>query len=266
MALVPFPGTPAPYDGDPDDESSGADKMSFLEHLDELRKRLIVSVSALGIGFVVCWAYVERLLDFIFTPLTETIKGGKFQYIEPGEGFMLRMKLAALAGLFLALPVILWQIWRFVAPGLYSNEKRLAIPFVFLSTVFFTLGAAFSHYVAFPWTMQFFASFERPDMVFVPAIKPVFAMYVKMMLAMGVVFEMPTAVYFLARVGLVSAKFLIKQFKYAVLIIFIAAAILTPGTDLVSQALMAGPMIVLYIVSIGIAWLFAKKKPVDPDA
>ncbi len=248
----------------PGDTAAGA--MPFLEHLDELRKRLIVSVSALGIGFVVSWVYVERLLDFIFIPLTETIKGGKFQYFEPGEAFMLRMKLAALAGLFLALPVILWQIWRFVAPGLYSNEKRLAIPFVFLSTVFFSLGAAFSHYVAFPWTMQFFASFERPDTVFFPAIKPVFAMYVKMMLAMGVVFEMPTAVYFLARIGLVTAGFLIKQFKYALLIIFIAAAILTPGTDIVSQALMAGPMIVLYLISIGIAWLFAKKKPADSEA
>jgi sec-independent protein translocase protein TatC len=267
MALVPFPGTPAPYNGDPDDdESSGADKMSFLEHLDELRKRLIVSVSALGIGFVVSWAYVERLVDFIFVPLRATIKGGKFQYIEPGEGFMMRMKLAALAGLFLALPIILWQIWRFVAPGLYSNEKRLAIPFVFLSTVFFTVGAAFSHYVAFPWTMLFFASYESDYMVFVPTISPVFAMYVKMMLAMGLVFEMPTAVYFLARIGLVSAGFLIRQFKYALLIIVIAAAILTPGTDVVSQALMAGPMIVLYLISIGIAWLFAKKKPADSDA
>ena len=132
--------------------------------------------------------------------------------------------------------------------------------------MFFTLGAAFSHYVAFPWTMQFFASFERPDTVFFPAIKPVFAMYVKMMLAMGLVFEMPTAVFFLARIGLVTAGFLIKQFKYALLIIFIAAAILTPGTDIVSQALMAGPMIVLYLISIGIAWVFAKKKPADTEA
>ena len=267
MALVPFPGTPAPYDGDHDDEeSSGADKMSFLEHLDELRKRLIVSVSSLGIGFVVSFVFIDRLVDFIFGPLQATIKGGKFQYTEPGEFFMLQMKLAALAGLFLALPIILWQIWRFVAPGLYSNEKRLAIPFVFLSTVFFTLGAAFSHYVAFPWTMQFFASFERPEIVFIPRIAPVFGMYVKMLLAMGLVFEMPTAVYFLARVGLVTAGFLIKQFKYALLIIFVAAAILTPGTDVVSQALMAGPMIVLYLISIGIAWLFARKKPADSDA
>jgi sec-independent protein translocase protein TatC len=255
MALVPFPGTPAPYDGDPDDdESSGADKMSFLEHLDELRKRLIVCVSALAVGFMVCWAYVERLVDFIFVPLRATIKGGKFQYIEPGEGFMMRMKLAALAGLFLALPIILWQIWRFVAPGLYSNEKRFAIPFVVLSTVFFTLGAAFSHYIAFPWTM-----------LFIPTISPVFGMYVKMMLAMGLVFEMPTAVFFLARIGLVTAGFLLRQFKYAILVIFIAAAILTPGTDVVSQAMMAGPMIVLYLISIVIAWLVGKKK-VEADA
>jgi sec-independent protein translocase protein TatC len=262
MALLPFPGTPAPDDGDPEDDSS-ADKMSFLEHLDELRKRLIVCVSSLGVGFVVSWIFVERLLDFIYTPLTATIKGGTFQYTEPAEGFMLRMKLAALAGLFLSLPVILWQIWRFVAPGLYANEKRLAIPFVFLSTSFFTMGAAFSHYVAFPWTMSFFASFERPDMVFVPRIAPVFAMYVKMLLAMGAVFEMPTAVYFLARVGLVTAGWLLKNFKYAVLVIFIFAAIFTPGTDLVSQLMMAGPMIVLYLVSIVIAWLVAKKPAAD---
>ena len=112
MALVPFPGTPAPYDGDgdPDDEPAGADKMSFLEHLDELRKRLIVAVSALAVGFLLSWAYVEKLVDFIFKPLSATIKGGKFQYIEPGEGFMMRMKLAALAGLFLALPVILLSL------------------------------------------------------------------------------------------------------------------------------------------------------------
>jgi sec-independent protein translocase protein TatC len=263
MALVKFPGLPAPDDDrDPDDDNA-ADKMSFLEHLDELRKRLIVCVSSLGVGFVISWGFIDRLVDFIFVPLHGTIKGGKFQYTEPGEFFMLQMKLAALAGLFLALPIILWQIWRFVAPGLYSNEKRFAIPFVVLSTTFFTLGAAFSHYIAFPWTMQFFASFERPDVVFIPRVSPVFAMYVKMALAMGLVFEMPTAVYFLARIGVVTAGFLLRQFKYAVLVIFIVAAILTPGTDVVSQAMMAGPMIVLYVLSIGIAWAVGKKKPAE---
>ena len=154
--------------------------------------------------------------------------------------------------------------------GLIIQRGRLrpmdiVVPFVFLSTVFFTLGAAFSHYIAFPWTMQFFASYESDYMLFIPTISPVFAMYVKMMLAMGLVFEMPTAVFFLARIGLVTAGFLLRQFKYAILIIFIAAAILTPGTDVVSQAMMAGPMIVLYILSILIAWAVGKKKP-EPDA
>jgi sec-independent protein translocase protein TatC len=276
MALVPFPSnSPAHRDPDEDEpldsdeELDGAGgKMSFLEHLDELRKRLIVSVYALIGGCVISFIFVQRLQAFIYEPLYRLMPGGQpLIYTAPMEGFMNMMKVGALGGLFLALPVVVFQLWLFIAPGLYSNEKRFAIPFVFLSTVFFTLGAAFSHYVAFPWTMQFFASFERPDMMFLPAIKPVFAMYVKMMLAMGLVFEMPTAVYFLARVGLVTAGFLLRQFKYAVLVIFVAAAILTPGTDVVSQALMAGPMIVLYIISIGIAWMFAKKKaPVDPDA
>jgi sec-independent protein translocase protein TatC len=258
---------PAPYDGAPDpDDQPGGGAMPFLEHLDELRSRLLVSVAALGVGFVTSWIFVERLLDFIFVPLTATIKGGKFQYFEPGEAFMLRMKLAALAGLFLALPVILWQAWRFVAPGLYRDEKRLAIPFVLMSTVFFTLGAAFSHYVAFPWTMQFFASFERPDTVFFPAIAPVFAMYVKMMLAMGLVFEMPTAVFFLARLGLVTAGFLVRHFKYAVLLIFVVAAIATPGQDFASQFMMAGPMLVLYLLSIAIAWLVGRRPSRSTEA
>jgi sec-independent protein translocase protein TatC len=258
---------PAPYDGSPDpDDRPGAGAMPFLEHLDELRKRLLVSVAALGVGFVVCWVFVERLLDFIFVPLTATIAGGKFQYTEPAEAFMLRMKLAALAGLFLALPVILWQVWRFVAPGLYRDEKRLAIPFVLLSTVLFTLGAAFSHYVAFPWTMQFFASFERPDIVFIPRIAPVFETYVKMLLGMGLAFQLPTVVFFLARLGLVTAGFLVRHFKYGVLLIFVVAAIATPGQDFTSQFMMAGPMLVLYVLSIAIAWVVGRRRRRAIDA
>ena len=267
MALAALPKRPASDDDDDrDDESGGADKMSFLEHLDELRKRLIKSVAALGVGFVIALFYINQLLDFIFKPLVSSIKGGKFQYFEPGEFFMMQMKLAALAGLFIALPVILWQIWRFVAPGLYSNEKKLAIPFVFLSTVFFTLGAAFSHFIAFPWTMAFFASFEREEIVFFPAIAPVFAMYVKMLLAMGLVFQMPTVVFCLARFGLVTAGFLVRHFKYAVLLIFIVAAVATPGQDLVSQIMTAGPMLVLYLISIAIAWLVGRRRSPSTEA
>jgi sec-independent protein translocase protein TatC len=262
MALVSFPGTPSPYDRDEDEDpdDDGAGKMSFLEHLDELRQRIIIALGAVLFGFLGAWFFVEQLLDFVYGPLRQYQRDGAFIFTEPMEGFMLRMKLAALVGILVAMPVVMYQVWKFVAPGLYANEKKFVIPFVVLSTVFFTSGAAFAHYVAFPWAMQFFASFEREDMHFLPRIAPVFSMYVKTVLAMGLVFELPTVVFFLAKVGIATPGWLLRNFKYAVLIIVIAAAILTPGTDPVSQMMMAGPMIVLYVLSIGIAWLVGKKR------
>jgi sec-independent protein translocase protein TatC len=264
MALVSFPGAEPPYDPDPDadpeeaEDSSG--KMSFLEHLDELRQRIIKSLLALVAGFCIAYYFVNQLEDFVYQPLKVLFKTGKFQYTEPTEAFMLSMKIAALVGLLGAMPVILYQLWRFVAPGLYANEKKFVIPFVFLSTVFFTAGAAFAHYIAFPWAVVFFASFETTDMVFIPRIAPIFSMYVKTILAMGIVFEMPTLVFFLAKVGVATPRWLIRNFKYAVLVIFIVAAVFTPGTDPVSQLMMAGPMLVLYLLSIGIAWVVAPKR------
>jgi sec-independent protein translocase protein TatC len=262
MALLSFPGTKPPYDPDDEDldQEGASGKMSFLEHLDELRQRIIKSLLALVVGFVVALYYIQPLLDFVYKPLTALFQTGKFQYTEPTEAFMLTMKLAALVGLLGAMPVILYQVWRFVAPGLYANEKKFVVPFVMLSTIFFTLGAAFAHYIAFPWAVKFFASYETPDMTFIPRIGPVFSMYVKTILAMGIVFEMPTAVFFLAKVGVATPRWLIRNFKYAVLVIFIIAAVLTPGTDPVSQLMMAGPMLALYLLSIAIAWMVAPKR------
>jgi sec-independent protein translocase protein TatC len=223
MALVPFPSassSPARRDPDedepPDDDLDGAGgKMSFLEHLDELRNRLIVCVYALIGGCAVSFFFVDRLETFIMLPMAE-IMGGKL--------------------------------------------ISFAIPFVLLGTFFFVAGAAFSHYVAFPYSWEFFKSFESNFMEFKPDVSYAFSLWVKMLLAFGVIFQMPTIVFFLARMGLVTAGFLIKHTKYAVLIIFILGAVLSPGTDVVSQAMMAGPMLVLYALSIGIAWLFAKRK------
>ncbi len=265
MALVSFPGTKSPYpkdDEDFEDDQDESGKMSFLEHLDELRRRIVIALTSVLVGFVVALFFMEPILDFVYTPLRVYLKEGKFIYTEPTEAFMLRMKVAALAGLFLALPVVLFQLWRFVAPGLYANEKKFVVPFVALSTTFFTAGAAFAHYVAFPWAVQFFASFERADMTFMPRIAPVFSLYVKTVLAMGVVFEMPTLVFFLAKIGVATPRWLIRNFKFAVLLIFITAAVLTPGTDPVSQLMMAGPMVALYGLSIGIAWLVAPKRDI----
>jgi sec-independent protein translocase protein TatC len=188
--------------------------------------------------------------------------GTKFMYTAATGGFMLMMKIGALGGLFIALPFIVLQLWLFIAPGLYANEKRFAVPFVILATIFFLIGAAFSHYIAFPYTWRFFKTFETEYLEFRPDVGLVFSLWVKMLLAFGVVFQMPTIVFFLARMGVVTAGFLIKHTKYAVLIIFILGAVLSPGTDWVSQFMMAGPMLVLYALSIAIAWLFGKRKAV----
>ncbi len=272
MALVPFPSTSP---GRQDDDESGivltdvdplddsSSRMSFLEHLDELRKRLIASVYALVGGCVIAFFFVDRIQRFIFIPLYAALGGETFIFTKGFEPFMLMMKTGALAGLLIALPFIIWQLWLFISPGLYTNEKRFAIPFVVFASVFFLMGAAFSHYVAFPWTWAFFKSWETEYMRFLPNIGEAFAIYVKMLLAFGLIFQMPTIVFFLARMGMVTAGFMVKNTKYAVLIIFIIAAVISPGTDVVSQALMAGPMLGLYAISIIIAWIFAKKKTVE---
>ena len=263
MALVPFTGAAAPASPPEQEDDNG--RMSFLEHLDELRRRIIVSAAAVFVGFLVAFAFINRIFGFIMRPLQQVLpEGGKLMYTEPAEAFLLYMKVAALVGLLMAAPVVLWQLWLFIAPGLYANEKRFAIPFVVFSTFFFLAGAVFSHYMVFPWAWRFFAGFSTDYMEFRPKIGPVFSLYVRMMLAMGLVFEMPTLVLFLARIGLVTPRFLIRNTKYAVLVIFVVAAVLTPGPDIVSQLLMAGPMILLYAISIVIAWIFQKKR--EPDA
>jgi sec-independent protein translocase protein TatC len=266
MALLPFPGR----DEDPDNpedrdesalEEAGA-RMSFLEHLDELRKRIIVSVAAIGVGFVIAFIFVERIYAFVMNPLYRLLpKGSELVYTEPTEAFILYVWMAFLAGLVLSVPVILWQAWLFIAPGLYRKEKHLALPFVILASAGFLGGAAFTHYLMFPWMWTFFGSFATDKLKFLPRIEPVFSLYVKMVLGMGLVFQMPAIIYALARIGLVTARFLIRSFKYAILVIFVLAAVITPSGDMLTQTLFAAPMIGLYILSIGIAWLFGKKRP-----
>jgi sec-independent protein translocase protein TatC len=266
MALVPFPGAAPAHDPeppDPDLDEAGA-KMSFLEHLDELRKRLIYIVYALIFGCVIAYMFIGRIFDFIMKPMQAILPpGGYLQYTAGPDPFMLYVKIGFLAGIFIASPLILWQVWRFIAPGLYSHEKKFAIPFVLMSTVFFVAGGLFAHYVAFPWTWAFFASFQTDYMHFVPKIDEAFGMYTKMLLGFGAIFEMPTLVFFLARMGVVTGRMLMKYFKYAFLVIFIVAAVISPGTDMMSQVMMAVPMLGLYIISIAIAFVFAKKRPAE---
>jgi sec-independent protein translocase protein TatC len=269
MALVPFPSAPPGRpDDDPrnrltvpdlDDDGAGG-RMSFLEHLDELRRRLIYSVAAVGVGCAISFFFIQRIFEFVFEPIRAMLPNdGTFIATEGPEIFMLYLKVAALAGLFVAMPLILWQLWLFIAPGLYAHEKRFAVPFVLFSSVFFFAGAYFSHRIAFPWTWQFFLSYESSFVRIMPKLGPTFGLYVKMLLGFGAIFQMPMLVLFLARMRMITAGFMIRNAKYAVLVIFILGAILSPGGDVVSQALMAGPMLVLYAISIAVAWAAAPR-------
>ena len=277
MALVPFPsqnrdeeqrnlpekpGGFSPFDQE-DEPAEG--RMTFLEHLDELRKRITHAVGALFVGFLISFAFIGRIQEFIYLRLTEYLPGKKLIFTEPGEAFFLMLKMAALTGVLVASPYIMWQVWLFIAPGLYAKEKKLAVPFVIASSSLFIAGAAFSHYIVFPAAWNFFASFSNSYIEFMPRIDPVFGMYVKLMLALGLTFQLPVLIFVLARLGIVTAAWLMKNFRYAVLLIVITAAVVTPDSSPVSQLLVAGPMVALYLIGTGAAWLFGKSKNSDQD-
>ena len=208
----------------------------FLEQLDELRRRIIYSVVAVAVGFIGAWFFRDYLVALVFGPMREFLgEGERLQGLDAAELFVVNIKLAAMAGLLVASPVVMSQIWLFIAPGLYAHEKKWAVPFVVLSTVCFVGGAAFAHQVVFRLTMQFFASFENEYFTFAPRVSNSFGIYLRLMLAFGVVFQLPVVVLFLAKMGVLTARFMIKHFKYALLGIFIISAVVTPGGEVVTQ-------------------------------
>ena len=236
--------------------------MGFIEHLEELRKRIIRSCIAIAAGMLVAFFFVDRIRDFVLSPTYRMLPpGSDLVFLRPGEGFSFEMSLAFIAGFVLAAPVVMYQVWLFIAPGLYAKEKKFAIPFVVLTTVGTVVGAAFSHYVLYPSMMGFFATFSTPRMRLMPRLDDTVDLYLRMMLGMIVVFQIPTVVFFLSKMGLVTARFLVRNLKYAILMIFIAAAVLTPSADPWNQIAFAFPMLALYVLSIGIAWLVAPRRP-----
>lgn len=249
---------------DDSDEEPGAGRMEFLDHLDELRKRLIRSCLAIAGGMLVAFLFVERLGDFVLAPTLKALPDGVLIITKPGEGFAFYLDVALIGGVVLAAPFVMYQVWRFIAPGLYAKEKRFAIPFVVLTTAGAVGGAAFTHYVMFPATIAFLSTFHSRSMKFMPRVEDTFDLYKMMLLGMVVVFQIPTVVFFLARMRLVTARFLWRNVKYAVLIAFIIAALLTPSADPWNQTVFAAPMLALYVLSIGIAWLAAPGRGREP--
>jgi len=240
--------------------------MGFLEHLDELRTRIIRSCIALAIGMLITFAFIGRIADFVLGPTLAALPPGTSLIMTRfGEGLSFYMDLALLGGVVFAAPFVTYQVWRFIAPGLYARERRLALPFVTLAICGTLAGALFTHYVLFPSMIAFFGTFDSPRMRLMPRVEDAFELYKNMLIGMVAVFQVPTLVLFLARLRLVTARFLWRHLGYAVLASFIAAALLTPSLDPWNQTVFAAPMIVLYIISIGIAWAVAPRRS-DADA
>ena len=249
-------------------------KMPFLAHLDELRKRLIVSFSAIGIGFVLVFNLRERFIRYLQWPLTtDVVMGHQFPFLGfqhkppiakltalgPAETLWTHFKVAFIAGLLVAIPVVLYELWRFIAPGLLPKERRFALPFVVLSTAFFFLGVAFCFFIVLPMALQFLLTFD-PSIQQTPRFSEYVDFTLKFLLAFGVIFELPLAMVIAARIGIVTPQFLSRNRKYAILVNFIIAAILTPTPDVFNQCLMALPMCVLYEVGI-LAARFVTPRP-----
>jgi len=248
---------------DEKDQEGDRSRMSFLEHLDEFRRRLLYSVYALAATCAVTFYYWEPIYRYLAHYLKA--QGGTLMFSQPMAGFMFSLKTSALLGVIIASPFIFTQLWLFIAPGLYAKEKRVVVPFVFFSTLLFVAGAYFAHAVGFPAMAQFFASYGTDDIAYMPQLDVIFSLYVKVVLGMGVAFQLPMLVFFLARFGMVTAGFLLRKFKYAVLIIVIAAAIATPSGDPVTLAVFSAPMLALYVVSIAVAWVFGKRQKKEDD-
>jgi len=208
-------------------------RMGFLEHLDELRTRIIRSCIAIGVGMLAAFAFVDRLADIVLTPIVGTLPpGSSLVFIRPGEAFSFYLNVAFIGGMLLAAPFVMYQVWGFIAPGLYANEKKFLIPFVVLTSAGSLSGALFSQYLLFPGLMKFYGAFNSPRMRFMPGVEETVELYMKMMIGMIVVFQIPTVVFFLAKMRLLTARFLWRHFKYAI----------------------------LYLLSIGLAWIVAPKR------
>jgi len=241
------------------------EKLAFSDHLEELRKRLIICLIAIGIGFSISYFFAESIFKFLAAPLYAQLPGGStFIFTGLTDAFFTYIKLSFFTGIFFATPVILHQLWGFVAPGLYEHEKRYVGPFIILGTLLFIIGIAFGYFVVFPVAFKFFVSYTTDSIKILPSIKEYLSFSCMFLLAFGAIFEIPIFLFFLVKMGVVSEKQLRANRKYAILLAFVVAAILTPTPDVVNQTLMAAPIIVLFEISLILIKLLVKKRP-EPD-
>jgi len=237
------------------------EKQPFLAHLEELRKRLIVCAIAIGIGFVISYIFSKQLFSFLILPLTEVLPADSHLiFTNLPEMFIAYIKVALIAGIILAIPVIFYELWMFLAPALYRNEKGYLIPFVLFSSILFLVGSLFGYFVVFPYGFKFFIGFATEDIQALPSVKQYFSFTIRLLLAFGLVFELPVVVFFMTKIGLITPDSMKRFRKFAILSSFILSAILTPP-DVATQIMMALPIIILYELSILISkGIYRKKK------
>jgi sec-independent protein translocase protein TatC len=231
--------------------------MSFLEHLEELRTRIFHAIIAVLVGMGVCWIYHQQLFGIMQKPILDVLRQNhlpeKLVYLTPAEPFNLYLKVSALAGLFLTSPYVLYQVWLFISPGLYRSEKRYAIPFMASTISLFAAGGYFGYRMVYPAALRFLIGIGSQ---FTPmiTIHEYTDLFLTVILGLGLVFEMPILIFFLALMGVVSAGWLWRNVRYGVLVIFVIAGALAPTPDISSMCIFAAPMLALYFVSIGVAW------------
>ena len=245
-----------------DTEKEPMPTMGFLDHLEELRKRIVYSIISVGVGTGLSWGYRERIYAVMQKPIMDALRNHnlaeKLVYLNPTDPFNLYLKISILAGLFLTSPFVLYQVWMFISPGLYRNEKRYVMPFMFSTITLFTLGGYFGYRVAYPRALDFFIGFSGQFQPMI-TVGEYTQLFLSIVLGMGLIFEMPILVFFLAFMGIMTPSFMVKNFRYAILVIFIIAAIVTPTPDVVNMCIFAAPMLALYALSIGVSWLVHPK-------
>ena len=234
-------------------------KLPFTTHLEELRRRLIYAVVAIVLGAIIAFLFAKQLFYFLAQPLVKILPANQpMIFTALTEAFFTYFKVALLAGFFLASPVVFYQLWKFIAPGLYEHEKKFVIPFVIFATLFFILGGAFAYYIVFPFGFKFFLGFSTDYLKLLPKMSEYFSLSLKLIFAFGIVFEMPVITFFLAKMGVLNGEMLSSKRRYAIVLVFVIAALLTPP-DVGTQLLMAGPLILLYEVSVWVARIFGRK-------
>jgi sec-independent protein translocase protein TatC len=237
--------------------------MSLLEHLEELRKRVLYSLAGIAVGFFACWHWAEVIYQFVQQPVTAALQANKMPtklvYLNPTEPFELFIKTGIVAGIFLASPFVLYQVWAFISPGLYRDEKKYVFPFLFSTVALFVAGGFFAYKMVFPAALTFLIGQGQQFQPMI-TVSEYTDLFLAVILGLGVVFELPILFFFLALFGLVDARFLWRNSRYAILIIFFVAAILTPTTDILNMCIFAAPMVVLYFLSIVIVYFVHPKR------